>query len=726
MRTALFILPFLIGTMSPAVMAATLEGNVKDINDRPLSGVRITVNGGEQIVETDAAGEFTISVADDRDSVRLRFERAQFNPETRTIRFAEGITRLEVYLVPLNYLKDEITITALNEEEKSVDVPFAQTVVGSTTLKEEQPENIVSSLQATPGVHFVGKGGFTATPSIRGLARRRILLMANGARITSDRSAGTSAGFIAPEFIRQIEVLRSSASVLYGSDALGGVINVITEDRLDPAPRFGILNLSGNTNDWRRNAGFRFNQDLGRGFDLYTNLQFTKADDYSSADERIYNSGYTYFSGIVSLNYRSAERDFSLNYLKAYGHNIYRPRRDNDPDRQSLYPVEDNNLIQFSYCEKEAIEGCTLTLSTFINPNRIDLHKFRFSRGQFEYSRNDALDIGFKGVMKKNINAGLSFQIGMDYYGRSGVDMENGTAVNGLLEETCFPLADGNRHDYGIYVTVDYSGFDALDLLGGVRYGFFRRNALADGVRRENNSSAPAAFFGVTRQLSDSMNIFFNAATAFRMPSLSEAFYSGITGRGDVVGNPALGPERSYNFDTGFKYYTNNVFAGFYVFYYRINDLVEKFDLGNELYTYENLDRGSIKGFELEFQYYPIQSLQFFGNYFHYWGKSSVTDQRLNDIPSPKLFLGGRYWWGRFWVEANHLYSVELEDPGPAETMVEDYNLTNLKAGFYVNNETQLFFKVSNLFDASYYANADPDIPPAPGFSLSIGLRHQF
>jgi len=726
MRSRLSLFSLLLSGFSLAVMAATIEGIVKDINDQPLPGVRIVVNGGEQIVQTDAAGEFSVSVSEDRGDVRLRFERAQFNPETRTIRFAEGVGRLEVYLVPLNYLKDEITITALNEEEKSVDVPFAQTVVGSTTLKEDQPENIVSSLQSTPGVHFVGKGGFTATPSIRGLARRRILLMANGARITSDRSAGTSAGFIAPEFIRQIEVLRSSASVLYGSDALGGVINIITEDRLDPAPRFGILNLSGSSNDWRRNAGFRFNQDLGRGFDLYTNLQFTKADDYSSADERIWNSGYTYFSGLVALNYRSAERDFSLNFLKAYGHNIYRPRRDNDPDRQSLYPLEDNSLLQLAYCEKEAIEGCTLTLSTFFNPNRLDLHKFRFSRGQFEYSRNDALDFGFKGVLKKSFNPDLAFQLGVDYYGRSGVDMENGSAVDGVPEEAYYPLADGNRHDYGLYFTVDYSGFDAMDLLGGVRYGFFRRNALADGVRRENNSNAPAAFFGITRHLSDSMNVFFNAATAFRMPSLSEAFYSGITGRGDILGNPDLGPERSYNFDTGVKYYTSDIFAGFYVFYYRINDLVEKFDLGNELYTYENLDRGSIKGFEVELQYFPVQSLEFFGNYFHYWGESQVTDQRLNDIPSPKLFFGGRYWWGRFWIEANHIYSLALDDPGPAETTVDHYNLTNLKAGYYVSNETQLFFKVSNLFNTLYYANADPDIPPAPGISLSIGLSHRF
>lgn len=68
----------------------------------------------------------------------------------------------------------------------------------------------------------LGSGGFSIVPSIRGLARRRILLLVDGARLSSDRRTGPNASFLNPEDLARIEILRSPSSVYYGSDAIGG------------------------------------------------------------------------------------------------------------------------------------------------------------------------------------------------------------------------------------------------------------------------------------------------------------------------------------------------------------------------------------------------------------------------------------------------------------------------------------------------------------------------
>ena len=222
------------------------------------------------------------------------------------------------------------------------------------------------------------------------------------------------------------------------------------------------------------------------------------------------------------------------------------------------------------------------------------------------------------------------------------------------------------------------------------------------------------------------MTFFVNAGTAYRLPSLSEAFYTGITGRSSIVGNPDLKPEKSVNLDAGLKIHHGNIFLGAYFFRYSVRDMIEKFPLSDSSYTYDNIERGRIHGLELEFQYYPLKKVEVFGNAFYYQGKSAFSGQPLNDVPSAKLFLGAKFWLGRFWSEVNWLASAAMKNPGPAETAIPSYSVTDIKAGCYFSSHLFVFMKVANLFDRDYFANADPDIPRAKGLDVSAGLSLNF
>ena len=233
-----------------------VHGTVRDIYNRPLPGVQISFTAGGGSLVSNEKGEFDLVVDTSEAVLELYFETPLHYPEKRLVSAKESTANLKVVLIPLNLLKEEITVTALDEAEKAIAVPFAQNVVTGVTIRENQSETIVQAIQNSPGVHFIGKGGVSVTPSIRGLARRRVLLLAGGARITSDRSAGASAQFFPPELVQRIEVVRSAASVLYGSDAIGGVIQIIPKSALNAGPGLAALNISGNSVDQKVNGGF--------------------------------------------------------------------------------------------------------------------------------------------------------------------------------------------------------------------------------------------------------------------------------------------------------------------------------------------------------------------------------------------------------------------------------------------------------------------------------------
>lgn len=716
---------FLVTLLSLPLAGIEIHGTVKDIYNRPLAGVLIRIGASGNSLVSDEKGEFAFTVDESKTVLELSFETPQHYLEKRTVALKENTPDIKVYLIPLKLLREDVTVTALNEAEKIIAVPFAQNVVSKVEIRENLPETVVQAMQNSPGVHFIGKGGVAVTPSIRGLARRRILLLVGGARITSDRSAGASAQFFPPEFIQQIEVVRSAASVLYGSDAMGGVIQIIPRDAQNPESSLGALNISGNSANQKFNGGFSLHRKSGP-FSIFAALQISRADDYSAPAEKILNSAFTCYTGNLIAGYENEKRSFSLSFLKAAGRNIGKPERANDPSISSFYLEENTDLLNITYREKALVANGSLHFSLFLNPNDYELDKIRKASKQVDISKNNALDFGMRTILKKNVNSRFSYQFGLDYFGRTNVDMENETWKNSMLSSGSFPVANGRRSDLGVYATLDYSGLADFDLVGGARLGAFSRNAVSAGVWREKSSWAPAFFLGITRKIKGSFAFFFNAGTAYRLPSLSEAFYSGITGRSSIVGNPDLKAERSLNLDAGIKFHRKNMFLGLYFFQCAIDAMIEKFPLNDTAYTYDNIERGRIHGLELEFQIYPLKTLEVFGNGFYYQGKSTVSGQYLNDIPSAKFFLGAKFWLGRFWAEVDWLASAAVEHPGPAETAIPAYSITDVKSGYYFSNRLFVFLKVANLFDRAYFANADPEIPLAKGFDFSVGLNLNF
>ncbi len=713
----IFLLISLFFLLHFQVNSKIIKGVVRDIGFRSVENVAIHVKETGKYTISLSDGYFELNVPDDLFTINLVFEGEYHYDKTVKLELKGKLKPITIILVPKEYLQNEILVTAFDTEELSLNIPKAQNIISELEVREKISETLVEALTNSPGVHFIGSGGFMTTPSIRGLARRRVLLLMDGVRITGDRRAGNSGSFLSPELIKQIEVVRSSSSVIYGSDAIGGVIQLMTGHDHDKINSNRSFNISLNSASSRVSSGFSLVQKTGN-FLINTGFQYSKAGNYKSPESIIHNSGYTNLSGVINLTYSDGRSTASIRYIGGLGNNIGKPDRENDPDSFSIVNENSNHIFLLKYKRKELFKDSDLRIDLFLNPTTYILEKGSIENESSELSETRAVNSGFGIKLIKRFSGNFSLTSGLDLYLRNNLDITN--TLESRIET---PLENGKRSDLGMFISANVAKIIGLNLRGGIRYTFAESSAVSDGLLKTRIKDSPSLFLGIVKNFSKYISFFFNTGTSFRNPSLTESYYTGITGRRYVIGNPALDPEKSLNLDAGIKIHKGNLFLGIYCFHNAIEDMIERYRSNDGTYTYNNIDSGRIKGVESEFQWFPSRNLELFGHFNYYKGKSDKTGDPLNDIPSPKLFLGGKINLGKSWFEINYLHSFEKTDPGPSEIENNKYDLITLKGGHYFSSKLFSYLKVSNLLNEIYFPNPDPDIPASNGIALSAGFN---
>lgn len=709
-----------------------IKGKVLSPDESPVKDAVILHRSSMKKCQTDAKGFFSLSVPDEK-RIILEVVHPDYVEKSVALSAQSIPSLLIIQLVPYIRQKEEVVVTALRYPEAASSIPIAGVSVSAESLEENMAPNITKGLLDIPGVSNIGSGGFSIVPNIRGLARRRVLILIDYARVTSDRRTGPNASFISPENIAKIEVLRSPSSVFYGSDAIGGVIHIITKKpTLQNQLRGSVLTRFGTANR-EKSLGFSLEGNQ-KNTAFIVSFQGNDAENYMSPERRIPQSQFSQASFFGKIIHSTKKREFQLSFLGARGYNIGKPNQDSLTN-PTWYPLENQNYFQFQWLEKNAGKNGDLTFQAYLNPNSLETKKEKIKEFKEieSFSKTQSLDYGFHLSYAKRINPHLRISGGTDFFGRSGVkalNMDTSFGSQGEVQSVRkeWPFQKGNRRDFGFFVSADYSGLKRIDLVSGLRLDLLRLEALPGGEPSSITShyTAWAGFVGGSLHLTDQVVLFTNLARAYRAPSLNELFYSGITGRGFIVSMPDLKPEMSMNLDLGVKVFHKRFFVGLYAFYYEIDDLIERYRKSGKIYTYGNVDKGQIKGWELEMEFFPIPGWKFFGNFFSFFGKSLVTPDPLNDIPSSRLFVGTKLWVGKLSFEIDSTIQQEKKNPGPAEISIPGYETVECKINYTVGSSLHLYFLVSNLLNKAYIARPDPDSVLEPGRSLHLGVKYMF
>ncbi len=277
------ILFLLAATVSAQV--ARIHGKVEDSANAPIAGATIIlknkVTGAERSDVSDGDGRFSFEIDSDPAQFELIATASGFGRVVSTATQGEVV----ITLVP-GSINEQVTVTATRTEVAVVDTAMPVTVVDREEIERKNINNVGDLFRSLPGASTTNEGAFQVRPRIRGLESNRVLILVDGERLNNSRTSsqsGIEPGLVETSQIQTVEVVRGSGSVLYGTDALAGTVNIITRDtppRRDAGFRFGaVLNTFYSSNENGRRGNLEVNGS-GKYFAFRVAQSMDRFDNY--------------------------------------------------------------------------------------------------------------------------------------------------------------------------------------------------------------------------------------------------------------------------------------------------------------------------------------------------------------------------------------------------------------------------------------------------------------
>jgi len=297
----------------------TLSGRIADPDGRPVTGAVVVMGELHRVALTGADGAFRFArIPSGRYTVTVRGP--GFAPLARQVTVA-GPTTLDLVVERAAFAVEPVTVTATRAPLPSLASPLSTAAVSEDALRRAQSVSLAHSLAELPGINALSTGQQIGKPVIRGLAGARVLVLEDGSRLEDYSWSDEDGPSVDARLAQRVEVIRGPASVLYGSDALGGVVNVIPEELPDanggPRTLRSGFEASGATNNAELEAAARLEGASGGwGWRVFGIGRF--AGSLQTPAGELDNTGFGALSGEAAVGTRGARGSTTLRYTR-YG-----------------------------------------------------------------------------------------------------------------------------------------------------------------------------------------------------------------------------------------------------------------------------------------------------------------------------------------------------------------------------------------------------------------------
>lgn len=630
--------------------------------------------------------------------------KTKFTPAVKAGLFAQLITAtMPVMAEEASEVKeneDQMVVTASSVEQNLKDAPASISVITREDLQRKPVQNLKEVLKDVPGVQLTNESDNRQGVSIRGLGSSYTLILVDGKRVNSRNAVFRHNDFdlswIPAESIERIEVVRGPMSSLYGSDALGGVVNIIT--RKVGTQWHGTLSADTTVQEHRDrgdsgNGNFFASGPLVDdllGVKVYGALGKRNKDQASSA------SGSTGQPRIEGYTSRNANVEFSLTPDKdqdiTFGYGMDRQDRDSDT-------LDKNRIERENYSLGHAGRwGVANTELRFYG------EKIENKNAKTITSKNNSLD-GKVVIPLGDYTQFLTF--GGEYRNdklEDAVNMKNGGSVQ--------------ANQYALFLEDEWHIFENLTLTGGVRM---------DDHENYGVNWSPRAY--LVYNATDTVTVKGGWASAFKAPSLLQLSPDWLSGscRGscNVVGNKDLKAETSESMEFGLYYagqrgWLEDVTASATVFQNDIDDMITVirtanrslapsypnfagFDAsGNPIFRYYNVNKARIRGLETELGLPVADKLNVRLNYTYNDARdlSNSGNKPLSELPfhttNATLDWKPLEGWS-FYLSANYKGKSRTVTDGNATP--GGYTTWNTGGSYQVNKAVKIRAGVLNLTD---------------------------
>lgn len=605
MKCNLFFLFFLLATT--AFGQNRLSGTITDqTNQQPLVGVSVYLPDLRQGATTDAQGRYTVNnLPRGRFLVQVRL--VGFSPVVKTLDIL-GATTFSPALLPSVTELGTVLVTGVSASTEKRRNPVPTAVVGPNELRRRTANNIIDAIAHTPGVSQVTTGAAIAKPVIRGLSGNRVVTLNNGMR-QEGQQWGDEHGIEIDEYsVDRAEIVKGPGSIMYGSDAMAGVINFISPDPVEEGKISGSYSGNYQSNN-NLIANSLMNAGNLNGFNWQTRLSQKAAGNYRNRyDGRVYNSGFNELNlngyvgvnkswGYSHLNFSSfnqnlglieGERDAEGNFLKLAEIDGEDQEVTVTPDDLQGYSLSDPrqkvNHLRFASQNNFILGGSRLTLN--LDWQRNLRQEFGHDHGADE---EESEHEGEEHEEPDHEEASLIFDlqtIGYDlkYFLPEKAGWNTTFGLGGMQQVNQnrgeeFLIPEYRLADVGVF-GFTRKDFSNLHLSGGLRYDrrFINSEALyltdhnapttnpaeidqTKFIAFKRNFSNISGSAGATVDFSEKLSGKLNIARGFRAPNISELASNGRH-EGTIryeVGNPNLKPETSFQADAGLSLDTDHL-----------------------------------------------------------------------------------------------------------------------------------------------------------------------
>jgi TonB-dependent heme/hemoglobin receptor len=685
--------------------------------------------------------------------------------------FAQTWNKLEDLMqMDLEDLLNVTVVSGARHEQKIIDSPRSISVITAEEIRRKNYRTTPEALNELVGVLVQETNYGGGSPIIRGLIGNQILILIDGIRLNNAifrYGPNQYLNTIDINQIERIEVIRGTGSVLYGSDALGGLINIITKSRenfhqeMDISSRIfsryasaddgktGRVDFAGNVRSMGIVGGFSYKNfgDLRAG--AGTGLQsFT---------------GYGEWDADFKLNYRSSERQ-NLTLALQHIHLLNVSRTDkllSGSDLKREWDPETRDLFYAQYELKEIHSLISSFHAGFSYQNQSeDLDRITSSTPNIQQEHQDEVkSIGFMFQFHSWLSQNQLFTYGAEYYlddvksRRVDVDLSLGTQTD---KKGTF--ADQSTYkSIGIFLQNEIQLTEPMSVILGLRYSSFNTQATVDdpitGVIEVN--STPHALTGsayFSYRVTNNFTFNLGLAQGFRAPNLDDLTILGSFGSGFEVPNPNLDPEQSINYEVGLKAQHEKFSGSLYYFLSNYTNLIERGagtynglsfldyngnsiqDQGEDnVFQRQNVGEARIQGIETEGQILLLPVLTAYGNIAWIKGDDLINNEPLRRIPPIKGQLGVKWMLKRdIWMEYYNLLAAkqdrlapgDIEDPRISDGGTPGFVTFNLRGGIDFNRWGNLTMALENITNKAYRLHSSGI--DSPGRNLVIGYELYF
>ncbi len=638
---------------------------------------------------------------------------------------------------------EEIQVTATRYEADSFTTPVPISVVSATELGQKLPEKMVDVLKLLPSVDVNGEGPFRGLPVIRGLDSNRVLILVDGQRLNNAREstqyAGIQPGLVDLSLVDRIEVVRGPSSVLYGSDAIGGVINIITKQQAFHQGAFTYNGTAGY--DYGSSAtSQRGHVDVngaGERTTFHLGASAFQADDYTTPEGKMPNSGMKQRSFDGNMRFLVSDTGVLRFGVEAtQTRDVGFPGYDPATSGVDIsFPRFDRTKFTTSY-ETGPFAGLNgLSLNAYYQAlTKESIRNFDFG-GFFldNFTRSEIHSVGFNAQSSADLGSANHLTFGLDSYRDTLHD--DTTESSPLGSDNNVAVPDSDQTGVGVYVQDAIAASQSFQLIVGARgdhYAFVshddpRYTGTPFDVSQTAASGNVSARYEVTRNVALTALV----GRGFRAPNLQERAFFGVATTGDtyILQNPDLKPETSLNYELGFKVRYDRYSGGFNVYHNNVRDLINTVFLGTDpntglqLAQFQNIDRSTIQGVEFELQDFISDRVTAFVNASYSRGTDDKTGEPLALIAPVKAVLGARYQVQRYWGELTTRMVGRQDRVAPGYTATPGFATIDVRGGLDFANGFRVEGAVENVGDVAYHEPFNTFLEPGRNVKVSVGYR---